>query len=193
MSAAKPYKKPKGKSRKTDEGYIRPGDSKVLTKATNAQLRERFAAVISLLNRRITRHEIHLAIKQQYGVEWRQTENYISRAREMMAEAANKPRQQMITEADRFYENMLRNSNPSVALAAQREIRELFGLDAPKIQENRHSGPNGEPLPSGGMAPIVIMWPHEAMSSGGNGNGQIKKEPKQITEQAQAEQIPGRA
>ena len=57
---------------------IRPGQRKPYVKATRQQTDERRGFVARLLRAGATKTEIHRAVRQTFGVEWRQCDRYIS-------------------------------------------------------------------------------------------------------------------
>lgn len=57
---------------------IRPGQRKPYVKATCQQIDERRGYVARLLRARKTKFQIHQAVREKFGVEWRQCDRYIA-------------------------------------------------------------------------------------------------------------------
>ena len=57
---------------------IRPGQRKPYVKATRQQINERLGFVARWLRAGRTKFQIHRAVREKYGVEWRQCDRYIS-------------------------------------------------------------------------------------------------------------------
>jgi hypothetical protein len=60
---------------------VRPGQHKPYAKATLRQIEERTQAAALLLFLGLAKTEIHRVFRERYGVEWRQTDRYMARAR----------------------------------------------------------------------------------------------------------------
>lgn len=60
---------------------IRKGQRKPYVKGTRKQITERIAEVALLLSCGLHKTEIHSLLRTNYGVEWRQTDRYMTRAR----------------------------------------------------------------------------------------------------------------
>jgi hypothetical protein len=60
---------------------IRPGQRKPYAKATRQQIEERTQAAALLLFFGFGRTVIHGLFREKFGVEWRQTDRYMTRAR----------------------------------------------------------------------------------------------------------------
>jgi hypothetical protein len=60
---------------------IRPGQRKPYAKATRPQIEERTQAAALLLFLGLAKTEIHRLFREKFGVEWRQADRYVARAR----------------------------------------------------------------------------------------------------------------
>jgi len=102
-------------------------------KSDRKQMRERVLMVAQLLARRLHRHEIKKVMRGKFGVGGRQTETYISRARELLIDRTGRSRDDHFSEAFCFYEGVLRDPGADIKdkFAAQAELNKLLGLYAP--------------------------------------------------------------
>jgi len=62
----------------TRQPTIRPGQRKPYVKATRQQIDERIGHVLRLLRAGATKTEIHRAVREKFGVEWRQCDRDLS-------------------------------------------------------------------------------------------------------------------
>ena len=60
---------------------VRPGQRKPYAKATRQQIEERTQAAALLLFLALAKTEIHQLFREKFGVEWRQADRYMARAR----------------------------------------------------------------------------------------------------------------
>lgn len=60
---------------------IRPSQRKPYAKATRQQIEERTQAAALLLFLSLGKSEIHRLFREKFGVEWRQADRYVARAR----------------------------------------------------------------------------------------------------------------
>lgn len=67
------------------QAVIRPGQRKAYAKGTHKQIDLRIEAAALLQDIGCSKSEIHRIFRQRYGVEWRQTDRYLARARAGMA------------------------------------------------------------------------------------------------------------
>ena len=67
---------------------IRPGQRKPYVKATRQQIEERIVAAGVLLFFGLSRTTIHRLFREKFGVEWRQTDRYLTRVRARSASVA---------------------------------------------------------------------------------------------------------
>ena len=65
----------------TKNPIIRPGQKKGYTKATRQQIEHRVESAALLFFLGLSKSEIHQAFREFYGVEWRQTDRYMTLAR----------------------------------------------------------------------------------------------------------------
>ena len=116
-------------------------------KATAKEIRERVEIVTQLLGVK-TRSQIHDFCRVAWGVVWRTSDEYSSRAREMLMEACNTTKPEMRSESYRFYLSVLNSPTAShfEKLRARQRIDDLFGLNAPQQHRVEASGPGGGPI-----------------------------------------------
>jgi hypothetical protein len=67
---------------------IRPGQRKPYAKATRQQIEERTQAAALLLFLGLAKTEIHQLFRGKFGIEWRQADRYVARARARSASVA---------------------------------------------------------------------------------------------------------
>ena len=65
----------------TKEPTIRKGQRIPYIKATRKEIAQRIEVAAMLLSCGFDKSQIHLAFRKRYGVEWRQTDRYMARAR----------------------------------------------------------------------------------------------------------------
>ena len=65
-----------------NQPVIRPGQRKPYIKATRKQIEQRIGAAAVLSHCGFSKSEIHRVFRGVFGVEWRQTDRYMARARE---------------------------------------------------------------------------------------------------------------
>lgn len=72
---------PDGSATQPQKGpFIRPGQRKPYVKATRKQIELRIEAAGLLCFCGFTKTQIHSIFRKRYGVEWRQTDRYLTRA-----------------------------------------------------------------------------------------------------------------
>jgi hypothetical protein len=57
---------------------VRPGQRKPYIKATRQQIDERRGFVVRLMRVGKTKTEIHHAVREKFGIEWRQCDRYVA-------------------------------------------------------------------------------------------------------------------
>jgi uncharacterized protein (DUF1778 family) len=86
----KPPKNLTGKTIVTPEGKIRPGQRKVLKKATREEMEDRIDFCLKLLVRGCTTAEIHKNMAEKFNLHWRTIDEiYVVRAKKLRQERAN--------------------------------------------------------------------------------------------------------
>jgi len=65
----------------TTEAVIRKGQCKPYTKATRSQIEQRIGAAAVLMFCGFSKSKIHRTFREKFGIEWRQTDRYMARAR----------------------------------------------------------------------------------------------------------------
>ena len=134
-------KPPKNLTGKTivlpDGGKIRKGQKKLFAKCTQHQVEERIEAASILLGQRKKIGQIKGIFERDYGINYRQTVIYITRARERMAAEYGKTRVEFRNDSLGTYLAIIADSlsKPSDKIQAQRSIDDLLGLRIPSTVE----------------------------------------------------------
>lgn len=106
---------------------------------------KRIAVVKKMLATMMHKHEIKDVLRQLHGINWRQSETYITRAREELALEAGKSVDEHRVDSYAFY--MMAMRDPSIPVMAKAYIREridrLFGLERHTIV---HQGSKDNPV-----------------------------------------------
>lgn len=68
-------------TKKNKRSIIRPGQCKPYVKATRKEVRQRLKAAALLAHWGWEKTEIHWFFRDVFGLEWRQTQRYLARAR----------------------------------------------------------------------------------------------------------------
>jgi len=131
----------------------------VVRKATNAEIESYIEQVGNWLGEGKKFSQITALARKRFGKEWRQTAEYIARARRQQLERANKTKTDVFAEAVDFYETVI--SNPKVRMAdklvARERIDKLFGIYPPKIVRTQMEGvEGGAPIETKDITPA---WP----------------------------------
>jgi hypothetical protein len=113
--------------------HKRDGPGNPGRRATTVELEERVIIVARLLCARRHKCQIKQYLATKYGLGARSAEIYISRAREWMLRHVKKSRDELISEALGFYEEILRDPEAELhrKMDAQLAIRQMMGLDKP--------------------------------------------------------------
>jgi hypothetical protein len=61
----------------TKQPIIRPGQRKPYVKATQSQIDQRRGFIARMMRAGKTKSQIHSAVREKFGVEWRQTDRYL--------------------------------------------------------------------------------------------------------------------
>lgn len=108
-------------------------------KGTNAEIDERVTEVYERLIRRESRASIVQFVAKKWGVNARQTDNYIARATELLKQQSAYDRNAELTMAVELMKHVIKKTlnvmDYQRTIAAQREINQLLGLYAPEKQE----------------------------------------------------------
>ncbi len=67
--------------RRKTTGIIRPGQKTPYHRSTEDQIDQMLDTVQELVDRRFRKGKIHAYMLEKFGIQWRQTENYVARAR----------------------------------------------------------------------------------------------------------------
>jgi hypothetical protein len=119
-------RRPRRKSR-------RPGPGNPGKRATVNEVQERIIGTSKLIIKRLHKHHIVLFLTEKFGVSPKMAEIYIRRAREYLVERSKRPREDFVSEAIGFYEDILRDpdANRRDRMGAQLALRQMLGLDMP--------------------------------------------------------------
>jgi len=111
----------------------------IYLKGSNADIYERVTVVLELIVNGARRPEILRYAREDsdWGVSWRQVDNYIKRANDRLLEIAHHTQEQEFRLAyerlTAIYGRAFKDEDWKSALAAQKEIHKLFGLTGPDI------------------------------------------------------------
>ena len=99
-------------------------------KLTIAQQEACIDHICTLLCRRVKKGQIKTIIHEQYGINWRQIENYLARARASIARLSSLPKSDHLERAVQFYESIISDENlePAQRIKAQRYMADLMGI-----------------------------------------------------------------
>jgi len=129
-----------------------------MSKATKVEVQQRINEVYELLIGGASKGNIVRHAAEKWAVSERQTETYIKRANEHLAEAAAIRRDTELGKAlarlNKLYMQALRVQDYRIALSVQKELNNLLALHAPSQQHVVHSG-----LENGTPVPIMIVQP----------------------------------
>jgi hypothetical protein len=103
-------------------------------KSTNEEIEKRVRVVADMIAvKHLPDGLIRKALFDQFGIGWRQADRYMSRARKYILERTGRDKDEHVAQAYTFYESIMRDPEASRGekMAAQRDIRQLLGLDAP--------------------------------------------------------------
>lgn len=95
---------------------------------------DRVAEMVATISARVNIHrcELHKLLCPRWKCHWKTVDRIEGRARALILERSNRPKEDWITDILAAYERELGSDKPGVRLAALEGIRELLGLDAPK-------------------------------------------------------------
>lgn len=132
------------------DGSPKPGKDRL--SALDRERRVEFAADALLKHNR--RSQVIDAICQEFGIRWRQAENYIRQARERILTASRASKETHKAEAVDFYLAIINNHTAPLRerLKARRHLDLLLGLPAPIKHEIETPGLNAEDVVKALMA-----------------------------------------
>lgn len=123
----------KPQSKPDQGGIIRSGQKRPYKKATQEQVEERIAFVdLLLFSRRTRKAQIHKVMLIKYGIDWRQTDNYIARARDNRLEMLRQTKEYHRCNSLALYEQILSTGTPREKIMSQERIDKLLGLESPR-------------------------------------------------------------
>ena len=163
------------KSKATVPPVIRPGQRKPFKKCTQQQVEERIEFTATLVARQFKKHEIFKALKQRYNLEYRQSAEYITRAKAFLTKQATMSKPEAKELAINVLLDNMKNGKPSERTGAVRVFAEITGINEPN--NLRVGDPNGKPLAPAVIAPVVnFIMPDNGraknnFSSNGSNNG----------------------
>ena len=116
-----------------NNGKIRTGQTKPFHKSTNIEVEQRIEAAYLLLAQRRTEGQIKATFEKEYNLAYRQTLEYITRARKRIAQESGKPKEQHAMDCLTTYVSLIRDprSKSSDKIAANKGIVDMLGLKAP--------------------------------------------------------------
>ena len=116
-----------------------------MPKLTVAQRRDIIDTCRDLLSAMTKKRLIKQVIKGEYGLQARQIERYLSRARDEMMAESDRSVDEHRADAYHFYLSVLQDSKTSIRskLLARERIDKLYGLEKHKLEV---TGGNGSPL-----------------------------------------------
>jgi len=131
MTARKPKAAPTQKQSRPKPKPSRAASIRRTASASEAN--ERIERVAYMLVRRFKKSQIKKYAKEQWGVGFRQVENYIRNARQWMMERADKSKDEFVAEALATYESIINNTEATNMDISQSQdaICRLLGLNAP--------------------------------------------------------------
>jgi len=99
---------------------------------------------IELLNSYQHKHEIFAVMEEEFGIKWRQSEEYLRLARERMLAETQKDKQEHVCDSFSFYKSIVEDPKvrPVDRIRAQEQIDRLLGLQQP--QKVAPTTPDGE-------------------------------------------------
>jgi hypothetical protein len=114
-------------------------------KATKAEVKQRTSQIIKMMTLGVSRADICQFASDNWQIDDRTTDRYIKRANDYFAETSVIDRDEQIGIAMRRYNDLyqknMRIDDYKAALATQKELSNLLGLNAPKRTE--HTGADG--------------------------------------------------
>mgnify|MGYP000930120432 CR=1 FL=1 len=119
-------------------------------KATAAEIEERVTVVYTLLIRGASRDEILRHGAEKWTLATRQMEDYLARATERLKALAAYVHEEELGRAraqlhDLYGKNM-KVQDYKAALQVRKDLSELLGLYAPKVEKHEHTGRDGAPM-----------------------------------------------
>lgn len=125
-----------------------------MTKSTNEEIKRRIGEVSNLLITGQKRHNIvQYASENGWGVDPRQVDTYIARAKVLLSEEGQESKDNRIMlfgvslrRLNLLFVKCMAVQDYQRALAAQKEINSLLALYEPQVQKHEHGGPGGGPI-----------------------------------------------
>jgi hypothetical protein len=149
-----------------------PAHKKPFRKASAHVVQERIEFVAELIANGSNSREIRLAIKKVHRIEWRQSAEYLTRAKEyLLTKAAGMTKQQALAEAIQFYSRIIADKKADTRdrLTARIRLDCIFGLDAPRPRWQPELPPAATPaddaaraLDSGMLSALELVYGADA-------------------------------
>lgn len=102
--------------------------------ATRAESAERTHQVLEWLVEGRYKHQIVRQARDLWGIQYRQVQNYITRARQILAEEGGTSREDLRSESLMYYKQVCADPSlpPRERIRARQRIDQLMGLEAPQ-------------------------------------------------------------
>lgn len=100
-------------------------------RATKCELYDRIEIIADMIATRATDRAVREQCKEMWGLKFRQISRLMARARQILIQRTQRPREEHQVESYNLYLSELqRSSDPAVRLKAQERIDSILGLDA---------------------------------------------------------------
>jgi len=134
---------------------IRRGQRTLFRKATNAQVQERteWLALKIAIQPTLKDGEICRMMRDRYGIKYRQTAEYVARAKRLLHDRSNLTKEQAKQVGVNALLDQIQNEKGSARTAALRLWTDIFGFAAPT--RLNVGDPNNKPLAPAVVAPVV--------------------------------------
>lgn len=176
MSATASEKPPKNMTGKTVDG-VKSGQRKRFKKATNDEVKDRveWLALKLAIQPNLKECEVNRLMKEKFDIEYRQTAEYTTRAKQLLQDRADITKEQAKKIGVSALLDTIQNGAASERNSALRLWADIFGYEIPK--QLRVGDPLGRPLTPVVVAPIVqfIMPDNGRVKAVTNGNGHSKE------------------
>ena len=149
--------KPRKKTTGRTVNGVRPGQGRPFCKATNAEVQRRteWLALKLAIQPTLKEGEIRAMMRAEYGLQWQQSLEYITRAKALLQDRANISLEQAKRIGVNALLDMIQNETGAQRTAAIRLWIDVFGFDAPK--QMRVGDPDDKPITPPVVAPTVIF------------------------------------